>query len=261
MSTLGRRIAILAIAACAITGCSPTMVSLREGPREYVATDYEDVLDHWTRTEDMITLSQLDNLLEATATFESWDFRWAYVIRYAENYRLTLEQRKKLLDQTLDETKESHHFFVAITGGNRRFNDLTKPNSAWIVRLIDSTGNETAPEDIVAIKKPNAIEQTYYPYITVFHQAFRIKFPRFGPDGKPTISPDAEWFGLRVAGAQGNSELVWVLDRDTAAPKSLEGGPRPPSTSPETTPPPSEGAPPPATGDKSHASLHVVSGG
>jgi hypothetical protein len=253
-------IAALALAVCAATGCSPTVVSLREGPREYVATDYEDVLDRWTRTEDMITLSQLDNLLEATATFESWDFRWAYVVRYSENYRLTLEQRKKLLDQTLDETKESHHFFVAITGGNRRFNDLTKPNSAWIVRLIDSTGNETAPEDIVAIKKPNAIEQTYYPYITIFHQAFRIKFPRFGPDGKPTISPDAEWFGLRVAGAQGNSELVWVVDRDTSAPKALEGGPKPSQPS-DSTPPSEPGKTAPATGDKSHASIEARFGG
>lgn len=215
-----------AIATTAL-GCASAPVSLREGSREYVPTDYEDVLDSWTRTEDMLTLSELDNLLEATATFESWDFRWAYVVRYAENYRLTLDQRRKLLDQTLDETKESHHFFVAITGGNRRFNDLTKPNSAWIVRLIDSTGNETAPEDIVAIKKPNAIEQTYYPYITVFHLAFRLKFPRFGADGKPTISPDAEWVGLRFAGAQGNSELVWYLDKDTPVPKTLEGPGKP----------------------------------
>lgn len=209
--------AVAALLAAASAACAPTTVSMREGPREYVATDYEDVRDRWTRQEDLITLSQLDNLLQATATFESWDFRWAYVIRFVEDYRLTLEQRRKLLDKTLDETKTGHHFFVAITGGERRFNDLTKPNSAWIVRLIDSTGNETAPEEIIAIKRPNAIEQTYYPYVTVFHLAFRIRFPRFLADGRPTISPKAEWVGLRFAGAQGNSELIWVLDRDIPA--------------------------------------------
>jgi hypothetical protein len=197
-----------------LVACSPTKVSMRGGAREYVATDYEDVLDRWTRTEDLITLAELDNLLQATATFESWDFRWAYVVRYVEDYRLTIEQRKKLLEKTLDETKQGHHFFVAITGGERRFNDLTKPDSAWIVRLIDSTGNETAPEEIALIKRPNAIEKTYYPYITVFHLAFRIRFPQVRPDGRPTVSPDAEWVGLRFAGAQGNSELRWVLDRD-----------------------------------------------
>jgi len=210
----------------ALVACSPTKVSMRGGPREYVATDYEDVLDRWTRTEDLITLAELDNLLQATATFESWDFRWAYVVRYVEDYRLTIEQRKKLLEKTLDETKQGHHFFVAITGGERRFNDLTKPDSAWIVRLIDSTGNETAPEEIALIKRPNAIEKTYYPYITVFHLAFRIRFPQVRPDGRPTVSPDAEWVGLRFAGAQGNSELRWVLDRDlpTAPAKPAAAG-------------------------------------
>lgn len=195
-------------------GCAASKVSLREGPREYVATDYEDVLEAWTRKGDLITLSQLDNLLQTTATYESWDFRWAYVIRYVEDYRLTIEQRAKLLDKTLAETKTSHHFFVAITGGERRYNDLTKPDSAWIVRLIDSTGNEIAPDDIVAIKRPNTVERTYYPYVTVFHQVFRIRFPRLTPEGKPAVSDSADWFGLRFAGALGSSELTWEIDRD-----------------------------------------------
>ena len=203
-----------------MTGCTAARVSLREGPREYVAPDYENVLGQWTRTEHLISIAQLDNLLTATATFESWDFRWAYVVRYAQDYRLTLDQRQKLLESTLDETRTSHHFFVAITDGDRHFNDLTRPDSAWIVRLIDSTGAETAPEQISAIKRPNALERTYYPFNTVFHRAFRIKFPRTSGDGRPTISPDAAWFGLRFAGAQGNSELVWVIDRDIPVKKS-----------------------------------------
>ncbi|NUP13975.1 MAG: hypothetical protein HOW73_48695 [Polyangiaceae bacterium] len=198
-------------------GCAGTKVNLREGPREYVAADYEDVLDRWTRTADLITISQLDNVLQTTATYESWDFRWAYVIRYVDDYRLTLDQRGKLLDKTLHETQEGHHFFVALTGGERRWNDLTKPDSAWIVRLIDNTGNETAPDDIKAIKRPNVIERTYYPYITPFHLAFRIRFPRVGADGKPAVSDNAEWLGLRFAGAQGSSELEWDIERDIAA--------------------------------------------
>jgi len=242
---------LLLSAVLALTSaCAPTKVSLRDGPREYVPTDYEDVSDNWTRTGDLITLSQLSSLLRATATFESWDFRWAYVIRYVEDYRLTLEQRRKLLDKTLEETQTGHHFFVAITGGERRFNDLTKPDSAWIVRLIDSTGNEIAPDEITAIKKPNVLERSYYPYITVFHRAFRIRFPRFNAEGKPTISDDAEWFGLRFAGAQGSSELIWEIDKDLPGQPKL----RPPAdadkkpaegatTAPSNVPPKAESKP------------------
>lgn len=239
-------------------GCGSPQVSLREGPREHVGSDYESVRDLWTRTENLLTFAELDNLLTATATFESWDFRWAYVVRYAVDYRLTLDQRAKLLEKALAETRESHHFFLAITGGNLKFNDLTKPNSAWIVRLIDSTGTETAPEEIVAIKKPNALEQTYYPYTTVFHSAFRVKFPRTSADGRPTISAKAEWFGLRFAGAQGNVELRWDIERDLPAAKRTarpdDGSPTAAPSSSAGTPPaepappkPAEPAPPPAT--------------
>lgn len=230
-------------------GCSATKVNLREGPREYVPTDYEDVRELWTRTADLITLSSLDNLLQTTATYESWDFRWAYVIRYVEDYRLTLDQRRKLLDKTLAETQTGHHFFVALTGGERRFNDLTKPDSAWIVRLIDDTGNETAPDEIKLIKRPNVLERTYYSYITGFHLAFRIRFPRFTQEGAPAVSDKAQWFGLRFAGAQGSSELKWEIDRDRPM-QETPGVPAPapiPAAPPAAPPAPVEPAPPAPT--------------
>jgi hypothetical protein len=210
------RLSVLA-AALALGGCAAPKVTLGEGPREYVATDYDAVLDRWTRTERLFALPELETYLTATATFESWDFRWSYVVRYVQDYRLTIDQRKKLLEKALDETRLRHQFFVALYGGERRYNDLTKPDSAWIVRLIDDTGNETAPQEIIAIKKPNSLERNYFPYNTVFRQAFRIRFPRTTQDGRPTISPQAKWFGLRFAGAQGNSELIWELDARGAA--------------------------------------------
>ena len=66
-----------------------------------------------------------------------------------------------------------------------------------------------------AIKKPNAIERTYFPYNTPFCLAFRIRFPRVTGDGRPTVSPSAKWFGLRFAGANGNTELIWKLTDDS----------------------------------------------
>jgi len=205
----------------AVAGCKEPRVSLAGGPREYVATDYPVVLKRWTRNESLVAISEMDDLLTVTATYESWDFRWSYVIRYAQDYRLTVEQRRTLLERTLGETVAAHHFYVALYGDNRRQTDLTKPNSAWIVRLIDDQGNETAPEKIDFISKPSALERTYFPYTTVWRHAFRIRFPRAAADGRPTVAPDAKWFGLRFAGAQGNEELRWELDSETKASASL----------------------------------------
>jgi hypothetical protein len=204
--------------------CAEQKVSLGGGVREYVASDYPEVLKRWTRNESLINVAELDDLLTVTATFESYDFRWAYVIRYAQDYRLTVEQRRVLLESTLREAGESHQFYVALYGSNRRWTDLTKPNSAWIVRLIDERGAETAPSTIEAIVKPGALERTYFPYTTVWRHAFRIKFPYVAPDGRPTIAPNAKWVGLRFAGAEGNEELRWDLEPGEARRIAQGGG-------------------------------------
>jgi len=188
---------------------------LAEGAREYVATDYDAVLKNWTREESLVLYDELERALTVSATFESWDFRWAYMIRYANDYRLTIPQRQRLLSKKLNETRDKHHFFVALYGSQQKQNDLTKKDSAWIVRLIDATGNETAPTQVEAVKKPNILERRYYPYNTVWRKTFRIRFPTKTSSGQPTISPEANWVGLRFAGAWGNMDLVWELSEDS----------------------------------------------
>jgi hypothetical protein len=204
--------AALASFSVLLSGCTTTTISLQEGTREYVADDYETVLKLWTREKELLSVREFDNVLQATATFESWDFRWAYVIRYAEDYRLTVDQRRSLLEAALAETREHHQFYVAIQAKRVRWSNLKSDPAAWIVRLIDDAGSETAPSTIEEIDRPGAIELTYFPYTTPWRKAFRIRFPTVRSDGRPTISANAQWFGLRFAGAQGNDELIWTLD-------------------------------------------------
>jgi len=210
LKALCTRIALL-LPMLAGVGCAEPKVRLNEGPREYVSNDYESVLRLWTRSEQFTSLDTTDNVLTVTATYESWDFRWAYVVRYADDYRLTVDQRKALLERSLTETRDSHEFYVALYAQKYKWNDLTADQPAWIVRLIDDEGTETAPSDIQAIKKPGAIEITYYPYTNPFRSAFRITFPKVRADGTRTVSPEARWFGLRFAGPQGNTEIVWEI--------------------------------------------------
>jgi len=198
-----------------VSGCRPPPVSLGQGAREYVAGDYERVLDRWTRTEQLIVAAEPDNVLTATATFDSWDFRWAYVVRYAEDYRLTVDQRRALLARSLAEVGKMHQFYVALYASRRPYADLAAEKPAWIIRLIDDRGDETAPSEIEHIRKPGAIERTYYPYSTPWRTVFRVRFPVARTDGRPTISASAQWFGLRFAGAQGNTQLVWFVAPQT----------------------------------------------
>src|ERR1041384_7748532 len=198
--------------------CATPKVKLDEGPREYVATDYDTARKAWTRNKQFTNVQVMDNVLSVTATYESWDFRWAYVVRYAEDYRLTVDQRHSLLERSLAEARDGHQFYVALYTQRHKWNDITAKDPAWIVRLIDDEGTEPAPPEIEPIRKPGAIELTYFPYTTPWRSAFRVQFPRVRADGRPTIASAARWFGLRFAGAKGNEELIWELgDRRTAA--------------------------------------------
>jgi hypothetical protein len=190
--------------------CSTPAISLAQGPREYTANDYERVLSRWTRSEDLITLRALDNLLTVTATFESWDFRWAYAIRYARDYQLSDSQRQSMLDLALEESRHSHRFFVALYGAPRRYSDLATPESAWTVRLVDDRGNETAPEGIASIAKPGPVERTYFPYASIWRRVFRIKFPVATTTGF-SIAPNARQMALRFVGPLGLEELHWEI--------------------------------------------------
>ena len=214
MIRLATAYALVALLALSATACTAPAVSLQEGPREYVATDYDNVLKRWTREESLILFDELERALTVAATFETWDFRWAYVTRYAEDYRLTVDQRRALLERSLAETHDHHQFYVALYAQRSKWSDLTAENAAWIVRLIDDRGNETAPAEIEAIKHPGAIERTYFPYTTPWRKAYRIRFPKTRADGQPTVSPQAESFGLRFAGAQGHDSLVWTIEQD-----------------------------------------------
>ncbi len=203
--------ALLAFATVSLAGCGAPAVSLGGGAREYVATDYSNVLERWTRTESLLLFDELTRALTVTATFESWDFRWAYVIRYGQDFRVTIAERQEMLRRQLQKTRETHDVFLALYGSADKQNDLTRPDSAWIVRLIDSTGNETPPMDIEAVRNPGALVARFYPYNNVWRKAFRVRFPTMTSDGHATIAPTAEWFGLRFAGPLGNTDLTWQL--------------------------------------------------
>lgn len=225
LATTVRALAIALAIGASASACADPKVSMATGPREYTDSDYPQVLERWTRSASLVQLSELDTLLTVTATFESWDFRWAYVVKYANDYRLTVEQRRSLLERTLAETQDSHRFYVALYGTNVRWADLTRASTAWIVRLIDDEGNETAPLSIELIARPGPLERRYFPYSTVWRNVFRIKFPTTTPSGQPTIAPEARWFGLRFAGAEGNEELRWELGAVEPSKRTAAFGP------------------------------------
>jgi hypothetical protein len=207
--TAGAAGLVVAVAAVALSaGCvtKHVAVDFSETPRDYVSKDYERVYQRWTRHQQV--LNSTDVALEVWATFKSWDFREAYIERYAEIYGLSNADEKTLRAAQQDVFHAAYEFHVTAQSTNYKWNDLEKSSSAWRATLIDALGHELAPEYVRVVKLPDAYEQTFFPAKTPFTKTYAIRFaiPAEGTEFTGTKSGAVT---LRLASPIGRVELEW----------------------------------------------------
>lgn len=194
-----------------LTGCAPAPVSLSTTPLAYSPEDYGARLKVWTREARLNSIEEMDNVLTATATYESVDFRSAYVARYSRDYQLKSDAQKQLLRRSLAEAREFHEFYVAFFAQQKAWAQLDDESPVWTTHLTDSTGQRTSPINLEKIKKPGALELAYFPYTNSWRTVYKISFPTKTPAGVPTIAPNAESFSLEFSGVKGTMSLDWAI--------------------------------------------------
>ena len=68
---------------------------------------------------------------------------------------------------------------------------------------------------IEPITRPGAVERTYFPYTTVWRQAFRIRFPKYLRSASgaevEVIDDRVRSFSLRFSGPLGSTDLIWNI--------------------------------------------------
>jgi hypothetical protein len=202
---------LLILAALAVVGCKPQKVTLEPGARTFTPQSYPKVWEAWTREEESFAWKDLSHEIFVGATFESWEFRWAYVIRYAYDYSLSPEARDEMLDASLASSRQEHRFFVTLSGLDFRESNLADKASAWRVLLLDPAGNQTSPVLMERVRRPTAVDRVYFPQVSPFRQTFRLTFPAVDGDGRQTIPDGAEFVVLRFTGARGRADLKWEL--------------------------------------------------
>lgn len=203
--------AVGALGACAVAGCASTQIALDHSPRAFAPEDYEDVYEAWTRSEERFNWGDLRHVLRVTATFESWEFRWAYVTRYAYDQSLEPAEREAMLQASLAEAQKEHSFVVSLIGDDIRESNLTGKQSAWRVLLLADDQRQVVPVSFERIKRPGAVERVYFPSISPQRNAFRVSFPALYEDGAPTIPAHAKVVTLRFTGPRGRVDLNWEL--------------------------------------------------
>ena len=195
----------------AAVGCKPQKITLEPSARTFTPDSYPRVWDAWTREEESFAWKELAHEIFVSATFESWEFRWAYVVRYAHDYSLPPEARDEMLDASLASSRREHRFFVTLSGLDFRESNLADRASAWRVILVDPEGNQTSPILMERVRRPTAVDRVYFPQVSPFRQTFRLTFPAVEADGRPTIPDGADFVVLRFTGARGRADLRWEL--------------------------------------------------
>ena len=182
-------------------------VDFSETSRNYVATDYGDVYERWTRHD--FVMKDVEKAMEVWATFKSWDFREAYIERYASTYSLSEADRAKLRAGQLTALHDAYEFNVTAQSANYKWNDLEKANSPWRVTLLDALGHELPLETVtIKVQKlPDAYEREFFPAKTPFSKTYNVRF---------VPPPDTDFVGLksgsiilRIASPLGRIELTW----------------------------------------------------
>jgi hypothetical protein len=211
-----------AVAACACAAQKPKLVDFSETPRNYLAKDYDDVYALWTRHERAFLRVdvppppasppgdlEVDIALEAWATFKSWEYREAYVERYASAYGLSQADRETLRRSQLEAFHKSYEFHVTAQSASFKWNDLEKASSAWRATLVDALGHELTPDPIRLQRLPDAYEREFFPNRTPFSKTYSIRFQVPAAGDSDFGGPKSGSITLRIASPIGRLDLTW----------------------------------------------------
>ncbi len=166
--------------------------------------DYEDVVETWTRTASL--RGEYQEVLELAAVLKSPEWRLAHAARDASHRGLAGPAREERIAQARAEAAGPVEVQLLVTTWDRRENDLERgAKSVWRVVLLDDTGREIAPLEIIRDKRPPFVVRAEYPALGDFAQSYIARFP---PDAN-ILGPTVRQVRLRLSSQRGGVEVRW----------------------------------------------------
>jgi hypothetical protein len=206
-----RRIVGLALAsAVALGACATIVVDLSERERDFQPRDYREVYERWTREFQILPVDGIENVLTATVTHLSYEFRWAYVVKNAQDLRLSPSERQQLNEAQFSRLAQGHEFLVSCMSGIDKAERLDPEDGPWKIRLVDDRGRQVAPLEVTRVRRPSADEVKYFGFDPVHRQAWRILFPLSADDGRPILHPEVGSYALRFSSPYGQGEAAFL---------------------------------------------------
>ena len=199
----------------------PARVDLSIRQTKIAPSQYYRVLRKWTRSYKVIR--KFDTTLDVHAVLLSWEFRWAYTVRFARDYGLTEVKKQQFWATQRSLLDKYVEFVVSASCAEYEWNDLDRGNpqlsksvpgdeqkgSIWRVTLHVDDRAPLEPVEIRAIEPITELHRSFFPFIGHFHRLYRIRFPARHPDGTRVLNGDVHVVKLVFAGPLGRAELAW----------------------------------------------------
>ncbi len=202
--------ALVTVLACVASpvllgGCTVTYPSVRltdDWPAH--AREYAHVVHDWTRKAQLH--GNYQEVCELAATFKSAEWRAAFAMQDADVRGLVGEGREQRIAQSRAEVAGPYELEIMLTTWDRRENDLDRgKKSVWRVVLIDETGQEIEPLEIVRDRRPSFVVRAEFPALGEFATPYVARFPRT----RPIFGPGAKQVRLRMSSTRGGLEVDW----------------------------------------------------
>jgi hypothetical protein len=176
----------------------------------FAPPEYSSLLKALTKKAEIY--SGLDTVLLASATYQNWPLRQAYVEKYVTDHRLTQAEKQKLLEEQKKEQAQGYEFIVATFTDNKRWDGIDREDSIWSVYLVNDEGLRVKPLYIKRQKPVSIYISEYYPYFSPWKKVYKILFPASVPDQTtPLITEQTKTITLEFASTMGKLALNWDL--------------------------------------------------
>jgi hypothetical protein len=190
----------LSCVACTVT--YPTVRLTEDWPSSN--RGYDAVVRDWTRKAQLHANYQ--EVCELVATLKSAEWRAAFATRDADNRGLVGPGREQRMTQARAEIAGPYELEIMLSTWDRRENDLDHgKKSVWRVVLIDASGQEVEPIEIVRDRRPAFVVRAEFPSLGEFAIPYVARFPRT----TPMFGPDAKQVRLRMTSTRGGLEVDW----------------------------------------------------
>lgn len=205
------------VAAPALSGCAKKRADMANGKAtaDVKPSEYDAALDKWTREQKVY--QSLETRLLVNATYKSGAFRDAWVDENARRQVLSDADRDELKRREHDAADSYHEFFFAAYTQESRWNDFSRRDSIWRLRLFDDKGGSVEPLVVTRVKQDDPITRAFYPYFSLWGRGYVVKFPRAG------LAEDSKTLRLQMTSAIAAAELEYSREgADTTAPVRVE---------------------------------------